>query len=1336
MNSPRRSVAAAAGLFFLLFLLPVLASAQSDGIQRGASDMPYTRYEADAGTYGGGATLQSAPDFEEANTAIEASDQRYVALPSNGSFVEFPVNEAARGVTLRFTLPDAPAGEGVEGSLDMFVNGSLVRTIDLTSYWAWQYYPNSDPNDAPSSRPRMRFDEVHFLLEDGLSSGDVVRLEKTNGDAYEYGVDFIEIEQVPAPLPQPTGYVSVVDFGATPNDGSDDLEAFQDALVAAGRAGTGVYIPAGVWTLDNKLLFETSNIGFQGAGIWHTELFFSREEVFGGGILARATNVELSHFYMNTVNNQRFLNGAYVIYKAFMGTYGDDSEIHDTWATHFECGAWIAGYDPPYPIDVTQNLKYHHNRARNNYADGINLCQGTSNSAVYQNNFRSNADDALAVWPNDALGAPEGVNNIFSYNTVESTHRAGGAALFGGDGHQIHHCIFKDGVGSSGIRLTTDFSGFQFEDTENIRIYENTIISCGTSTDLFGAERGAIELFAPRSTIQGVTFENIDIVNAQRHAIQIGGNGSYDLLFNNISIDGTGANPTTTSVYSSPTESAAIFVHTRSGRAEFNNLTLDNIARDPAIYQDVAFESFELIINNGEVDVTGVSLSEDEITLVTGQTARLLPNFSPSNASNKNVTWSSSDSDVAVYDEAIQSVRAVGTGTATITVTTQDGGFTAEATVRVEAAVEIAASSATAQEGGADAAFTISIPELAADISVNYTIGGTASADDYTATPGLEGSVTLTPGATSQVIVISAIDDDAFEGSESLELTLEEGSGYQLGGNTTATVVIQDNETPPCTAPSIAFATDGPTIDDRVDAVWSIAPVSDVANVTFGGGTPGFSANWRALATTSALYVLVQVRDGDLNNDSGAEWYNDDAVEIFIDGDNSGASSYDGLNDFQLGFRWDDAQVNVGGASVQDVSGINHEMYATSNGYAVEIEIPWSTIGTSPSLGDRIGFDVAVDNDNGGGTREVQYTSLASTSGGFADPSLFGSVYITTCGDQPDPEPDPTTPVSGVSVTPASVSLEVGATQALTANVSPGEADNKSVSWASSNESVAIVSAQGLVNALAAGSATITVTTADGGFTAASVVTVTEETTDPDPDDETDPDPTVGFRIKNVWQENYLYDAGETVAYTDDASAENTLWAVEELGDGFVEVRNLGTGHYIHVENLTGLAQCTPREDEWDSSKWSVGEAGNGSVRLRNKWQGGSYLHVENLRGDVQYGSIFDAWDSAKWIFEDAGSAEATVSTTTYGVSGPIPTENIEIVVYPNPTTDGYLNVIINGARSNATLSIFSMNGQLVTRTVTGPTGARMELKDIAAGVYILEIQSGNTQDQRKLIIK
>lgn len=84
--------------------------------------------------------------------------------------------------------------------------------------------------------------------------------------------------------------------------------------------------------------------------------------------------------------------------------------------------------------------------------------------------------------------------------------------------------------------------------------------------------------------------------------------------------------------------------------------------------------------------------------------------------------------------------------------------------------------------------------------------------------------------------------------------------------------------------------------------------------------------------------------------------------------------------------------------------------------------------------------------------------------------------------------------VLGVTLDLASLDLAVGETGTLVATVEPAEAGNKSVTWSSSDESVATV-ADGVVTGVSAGSATITVTTVDGGFTATSAVNVSNAVT-------------------------------------------------------------------------------------------------------------------------------------------------------------------------------------------------------------------------------------------------
>ncbi|MGI6739026.1 MAG: Ig-like domain-containing protein [Christensenellales bacterium] len=85
------------------------------------------------------------------------------------------------------------------------------------------------------------------------------------------------------------------------------------------------------------------------------------------------------------------------------------------------------------------------------------------------------------------------------------------------------------------------------------------------------------------------------------------------------------------------------------------------------------------------VPVTGVKLNKTSTTLVVGGSETLYATVEPATATNKNVKWSSDKLSVATVD-TIGNIKAVGVGTATITVTTEDGSKTATCSVTVQAA--------------------------------------------------------------------------------------------------------------------------------------------------------------------------------------------------------------------------------------------------------------------------------------------------------------------------------------------------------------------------------------------------------------------------------------------------------------------------------------------------------------------------------------------------------------------------------------------------------------------------------------------------------------------------
>ena len=81
-------------------------------------------------------------------------------------------------------------------------------------------------------------------------------------------------------------------------------------------------------------------------------------------------------------------------------------------------------------------------------------------------------------------------------------------------------------------------------------------------------------------------------------------------------------------------------------------------------------------------------------------------------------------------------------------------------------------------------------------------------------------------------------------------------------------------------------------------------------------------------------------------------------------------------------------------------------------------------------------------------------------------------------------------PTTGVTVTPTNQTINVGNTFTITPTVTPDNATDKSIIWTSSDDTIATVDDNGKVTALMEGTATITATTNDGGFTASCVITV------------------------------------------------------------------------------------------------------------------------------------------------------------------------------------------------------------------------------------------------------
>ncbi len=162
------------------------------------------------------------------------------------------------------------------------------------------------------------------------------------------------------------------------------------------------------------------------------------------------------------------------------------------------------------------------------------------------------------------------------------------------------------------------------------------------------------------------------------------------------------------------------------------------------------------------------------------------------------------------------------------------------------------------------------------------------------------------------------------------------------------------------------------------------------------------------------------------------------------------------------------------------------------NDYAVGIGGGGSTTGTpgdngTLTLGAGVKLETSTDNST--------WTDTTS------DTSTRTRYMRTSCTSSGEPASEPASAsVTSVTLDRTALSLTRGGTATLTATVAPVGAADKTVTWTSSNTGVATVDASGVVTAVAAGTATITVKTNVGGKTATCTVTVTSPASSSDDD--------------------------------------------------------------------------------------------------------------------------------------------------------------------------------------------------------------------------------------------
>ncbi|MFC7527454.1 discoidin domain-containing protein [Actinoplanes sp. GCM10030250] len=493
-------------------------------VGRGAN-MPYDMYEAEDGQTGGGAATVG-PNRTVGDLAGEASGRRAVTLNQTGSYVQWTTRAATNTVVARFSIPD-----GTTSSINVYVNGSLNKTLPLTSRFAWLYGNETAPQNSGTG-PRHIYDEANIMLTGSFPAGSTIKLQKDSGNSGNIAIDFINTEQVSIlSNPDPARYVVPTGF---------DQQSVQNALDTARQDTTkiGVYLPAGDYQTSNKFQVYGKALRVVGAGPWYTRFHTpSTQTETDAGFRADAT-----------ANGSTFANfaffGNYTIRidgpgKVFDFANVADVTIDNIWAEHTVCLFWGAN---------TDRMKITNNRIRNTFADGVNMTNGSTDNLVDNNDARATGDDSFALFSAIDAGGSDEINNVYSNLTSTLTWRAAGLAVYGGYANTFKNIYIADTLVYSGITISSLDFGYPMNGfgANPPTVFDNiSIVRAGGH--FWGSQVfPAIWVFSASKVFQGIRVSNVDIVDPTYSGIMfqtnyVGNqpqNPIKDTVFTNVTISG------------------------------------------------------------------------------------------------------------------------------------------------------------------------------------------------------------------------------------------------------------------------------------------------------------------------------------------------------------------------------------------------------------------------------------------------------------------------------------------------------------------------------------------------------------------------------------------------------------------------------------------------------------------------------------------------------------------------------------------------------------------------------------------------------------------------------
>lgn len=422
--------------------------------------------------------------------------------------------------------------------------------------------------------------------------------------------------------------------------------------------------------------------------------------------------------------------------------------------------------------------------------------------------------------------------------------------------------------------------------------------------------------------------------------------------------------------------------------------------------------------------------------------------------------------------------------------------------------------------------------------------------------------------------------------------------------------------------------------------------------------------------------------------------------------------------------------VNNAGTIINFVNSADTATYTINVGVAGEYKIEYLI--TTPSDNSQIqlsigGSTVTTNVPNNGswgnyGTIDASDTIVLATGVQTLTLTASGSnlwqwnldrVTLTKVDDSNN-----TVAVTGVTLTPANITLDKGDTQNLSAVVSPNNATNQSVSYGSSNTNVATVNNSGVVTAQNPGNATITVTTADGNRTDATNVTVNNSST---------PISELIIEAESFNNNGGTFNDAFAGGPGNGVNINGTVINYVNSGDFTEYAINVPIGGAFDIEYLIS----TPSDNSQIQLLVDGTIVDTTNIPNNGSWEsyvpvnGGSFnlsSGAHTIRVNAS-GSNLWQWNLDKITLSPASSSKSISSTTAS-----------EITVNPNPVSSiAFVSGLSNNTEFN--FGLFDVNGSLVSTGIIDSENNTIDASNLASGMYFLSISSKTGQKVIKLIV-